>query len=177
MTCSHKYIHEKDLYNAVYMAIRIEIQKFANIREVQRKISRENSQKSKLSGYEAEIVAIERELRRISSLRQAIYEEYASKQLTKEEYQFAVGKYTADTERLNTRLKLTKSEKSKYKKNLTTANKWLTIFTRFIGEQELTAELAQSMIERVEVSERDKVMITFKFRDEYEEVIKLAEVS
>ncbi|MDR2532388.1 MAG: recombinase family protein [Oscillospiraceae bacterium] len=177
MTCSHKYIHEKDLYDAVYMAIRIEIQKFANIREVQKKINRENSQKSRLSGYEAEIESIERELRRISSLRQAIYEEYATKQLTKEEYQFAVGKYTADTERLNTRLKFAKSEKAKYKKNLTTVNKWLTTFTKFIGEQELTAELAQTMVERVEISDYNKVAITFKFRDEYEEVIKLAEVS
>jgi DNA invertase Pin-like site-specific DNA recombinase len=177
MTCSHKYIHEKELYNAVFMAIRIEIQKFANIREVQKIINRENNQKSKLSGYEAEIEAIEQELRRISSLRQGIYEEYATKQLTKEEYQFAVGKYTADTERLNTRLKSVKSERAKYKKNLTTANKRLTTFSKFIGEQELTAELAQNMIERVEVSDYNKVAITFKFRDEYEEVIKLAEVS
>jgi hypothetical protein len=43
--------------------------------------------------------------------------------------------------------------------------------------QELTAEMAQAMIERVDVHDRDKVTVTFKFRDEYAAIREYMEVA
>jgi len=94
-----------------------------------------------------------------------------------------VDKYAADTEKQQKRLEATKQEKAEYTQNTTPANKWIAAFSRFMDAKKLTFELAQAMIERIEVSDRDMVTVTFKFRDEMEavcqntDVKKYAEVS
>jgi DNA invertase Pin-like site-specific DNA recombinase len=176
-TCPQKYLHETDLYNAVYEAIRAEIQKSADIRGIIDKLNRESGHKSRLARFDAEIEEAERELKRIVSLRQAIYEDYATKIISASEYQFATEKYAADSERLQERLDAAKRDKSEFAENSTPINKWLAAFARFMDAKELTAEMAHTLIERVEVGNRDCVTITFKFRDEFAAIREYAEVA
>jgi DNA invertase Pin-like site-specific DNA recombinase len=168
--CSKKYIRETDLLAAVYYAIRSEVQKCADIKGIIEKLNRESSHKSRLARYDAEIEETEREIKRIASLRQAVYEDYASKLLTAPEYEFAVGKYGGDAYKQRGRLEAAKREKAEYTHCSTPVNKWLAAFTRFMDEKELTAEMVQALIERVEVSGRSNVIVVFKFRDEYEAI-------
>jgi len=165
------------LYGAVYDAIRAEVQKAADIKSIIAKLNRESGHKSRLARFDADIEESERELKRIAGLRQAVYEDYASKLLTASEYQFAVEKYNADTERLQARLDAARQAKSEFTQSSTPVNKWLAAFTRFMDAQELTAEMAQALVERVEVSNRDRVTITFKFRDEFAAISEYAEVA
>ena len=176
MNCPKKYIHEKDLYNAVYAAIRLELQKCADVKGVIEKLNRESGHKSRLARFDTEIEAAERELRRIGSLRQGIYDDYAEKLLTVSEYQFAIQKYDADTERERNRLEAARCEKAEYTQNSTPVNKWIMAFNRFMEAQELTIEMAQALLERVEVSDRDNVTVAFKFRDEYAAVCEYANI-
>jgi DNA invertase Pin-like site-specific DNA recombinase len=176
-TCPQKYIHEEDLNAAVYGAIRAEIQKSVDIRGIIDKLNRESGHKSRLARFDAEIEETERELKRIVSLRQAIYEDYATKLISASEYQFATEKYTADSERLQARLDAAKRDKAEFTQSSTPVNKWLAAFTRFMDAQELTAEMAQALVECVEVSNRDRVTITFKFRDEFAAISEYAEVA
>ena len=109
-------------------------------------------------------------------MRQAVYEDYAGKLLTLSEYKFATDKYNTDTEKLKARLELARREKAEYTQVSTPINKWLAAFNRFMDERELTAGMAHALIERVEVSERNRVCVTFKFRDEYALIAEYAEV-
>jgi hypothetical protein len=176
MTCPAKYIHEKDLYSAVYEAVCLEIQKCCDITGIIAKLNRESGHKSRLARFDAEIEDSTREIKRLSSLRQAVYEDYAEKLLTASEYQFATEKYNADTSKQQARLEAAKLEKAEFTQTSTPTNKWLAAFTRFLDAKELTAEMAQALIERVEVSDRDKVSIMFKFRDEYTSIQNYTEV-
>jgi hypothetical protein len=110
-------------------------------------------------------------------LRQAVYEDYATKLLTASEYQFATEKYNADTVKQQARLDAAKREKAQYAQSSTPVNKWLAAFTRFIDAKELTAEMAQALIERVEVSNRNCVKVFFKFRDEFAAISEYAEAA
>jgi len=170
MTCPYKYIHEEDLYNAVYAAIRIEIQKSADVGLVIDKLNKESGHKTRLSKYDAEIEEAERELRRLTSLRQAVYDDYAAKILTVSEYQYASEKYNIDFQKQKERLDRAKQEKQDYTRNSTPENKWLSAFGRFMNNKELTVEMAQTLISRIEVSNRDRVSVTFNFRDELEAI-------
>jgi DNA invertase Pin-like site-specific DNA recombinase len=176
-TCSKKFIEECDLYGAVYDAIRAEVQKACDISGIIAKLNRESSHKSRLARFDAEIEETEREIKRIAGLRQSVYEDYASKLLTASEYQFAVEKYNADTERLKERLETAKREKTEYTASSTTTNKWLVAFTRFMDAKEFSADMANALIERVEVSDYNKVTVTFKFRDELAAIQQYAEVA
>jgi hypothetical protein len=177
LNCPIKYIHEKNLYDAVYETIRLELQRCADAKGVIEKMNRESDHKTRLSKFDTDIETAEKKLRRIASLRQAIYDDYAAKLLTVSEYQFATEKYDADTETERTRLETAKREKAEYTQNSTPANKWLTAFMRFTDAKEFTAEMAQALIERVEVSNRNHVKVCFKFRDEYMAIQSSAEVA
>ncbi|GHU94772.1 hypothetical protein FACS1894208_06430 [Clostridia bacterium] len=128
---------------------------------------------------DSEIEETEREIKRISGLRQSVYdyEDYAAKLLTVSAYQFAVEKYNADSEKLKARLEIAKQGKADYSQKSTPSNKWLAAFLRFMDEKELTAEMAKALIERVEVSDKNRVTIFFKFRDEYAEISRFAEAA
>jgi len=167
LNCPHKYIHEKDLYAAVYALLRFEIQVCAEIGSIIEKLNRASSHKERMTRFDKEIGEAERELRRIASLRQGVYDDYASKLLTVSEYQFAVAKYDADVEKQRGRFEAASRERAEYTQNSTPVNKWLSAFTRFMDAGELTSDIARALIERVEVSERDNVTVTFKFRDEF----------
>jgi DNA invertase Pin-like site-specific DNA recombinase len=175
--CPKKYVHELDLNGAVYEAICLEIQKSVDVSGVIDKLNRESSHKSRLARFDSEIEETEREIKRIVSLRQAIYEDYAAKLLTLSEYKFATEKYNADSEKQQCRLETAKREQAEYAGRSTPINKWLAAFTRFMDAKELTAVMAQTLIERVEVSGRDRLRITFKFRDEFAEIQEYAEVA
>jgi hypothetical protein len=165
--CAKKSIHQGDLEQAVYDAIRLEIQKSADIGGIIDKLNGESGHKSRLARFDADIEEYGKELRRISSLRQAVYEDYAAKTLTVSEYRYATEKYDADAVKLQARLDAAKEDRAAYTQSATPANKWLAAFSRFMDAKEFTAEMAQALIERVEVSDYNKIHIIFKFRDEY----------
>ena len=170
--CTKKSIHQEDLERAVYDAIRLEIEKCADIGGIIEKLNRESGHKSRLARFDADIEECEKELRRIASLRQAVYEDYAAKLITVSEYQFATEKYGTDAAKLQERLESAKRNKAEYTQNSTPINKWLAAFSRFANAKELTAEMAQALVERVEVSGYNQVHIIFKFRDEYAAIVK-----
>jgi hypothetical protein len=166
-TCPHKYLHNESLNNAVYDAIRLEIEKCADINGIIGKLNRESSHKRRLTRFDSEILEAEREIKRIAMLRQAVYDDYAGKVITVSEYQFANDKYNADAEKQKQRLDTAKQEKEQYLQSATPTNKWLAAFTRFMESKELDAGMVQALIERVDVKSPNSVDVTFKFRDEY----------
>ena len=170
--CIRKNMHEHILNTAVYEAIRIETQKCADIMPIIEKLNRENGHKSRLARFEVEIEEAKKELRRITSLKQAVFEDYATKLLTASEYQFAIEKYNADIEKLQQRLDMALIEKTEYTSSATPTNKWLMAFSRFMDAKELTADMVQALIERVEINGRDNITVVFKFRNEYKAVIE-----
>ena len=168
--CERKYMQEHILNAAVYEAMRIETGKCADIMPVIEKLNRESGHKSRLAKFDAEIEDAKREIRRITSLKQAIFEDYAANLLTASEYQFAAEKYAADLDRQKQRLDSVLAEKAEYTAAATPENKWLLAFSRFMDAKELTAEIVHNLIDQVEISGRDSVTVVFKFRDEYEAV-------
>ena len=177
MTCPRKYVHEANVVQAVYDAIRIEIQKCANISGIIGKLNNENGHKKRLARYETEIEEAGREIKRIASLRQAVYEDFAAKVLTASEYQFATGKYDADTVKQQQRLDAAQRDKLEFEHISTPINKWIAAFSRFMDAKELSADMAQALLERVEISNYNKISVVFKFRDELTAIAKYSNIS
>lgn len=169
--CTNKYIHENALYESVYYAIRTQVQQYVDVAGILERLNRDNGYKAQQLRYDLELDEINKELRRVSSLRQAIYEDYAAKLLTASEYQYATEKYNADIETQNKKLDAVKAEKAEYSKYTEQTNKWLATFERFMNEKALNREMVQALVERVEVSDLNKVSVSFKFRDELESLI------
>jgi hypothetical protein len=169
--CNKKTIQDTELYEAVYYAIRTQVQRYVDVAGILKKLNRDNGYKSRLMRYDEEIEDSKKELRRLSSLRQAIYDDYAAKLLTTSEYQYATDKYSAGIEKQRTRLDAVKTERAEYTKYTEQTDKWLATFERFMNEKALNREMVQALVERVEVSDINKVSVKFKFRDELESLM------
>jgi len=169
--CAKKSISEVELYSAVYEAVKVQLQTCADMSAVIDKLNRESNYKAILSRYDAEIEELECELQRIALLRQGVFEDYASKLLTTSEYQYASTRYTSDESKILKHLEVAKQAKKQYTHNTTPINKWFATFKRFIYSEELTVEMAQALIERIDVHEGHKITVTFKYRDEYEALV------
>ena len=59
-------------------------------------------------------------------------------------------------------------ELEEFNKFMSTENKWLKAFLSFRGAKELTRNMAQALLERVEVYEERRIHIVYRFRNEYE---------
>jgi DNA invertase Pin-like site-specific DNA recombinase len=167
-SCAKKSINEAALYFAVYEAVKGQLQTCVDMSDVIEKLNRESSYKEKLARYDIKIQDLTGELQRIALLRNAIFENYSEKLLTASEYKFANNKYIADEINLQKQLEAAKQEKKQYTHNTTPKNKWLAAFKRFTDDKELTSAMAQALIERINVHEGHRVVVTFKFRDEFE---------
>ena len=176
-TCPLKYVNEVELYQAVYDTIRVELQMCANISETIVKLNRESGHKATLARFDSEIAESESELRRISSLKQGVFEDYAAKVLTLSEYQYATEKYNSDTEKQKARLEAARCDKAGYIQGSTPTNKWVVAFSQFMDEKVLTADMVKALVERVDVSDRNRATVTFKFRDELAAISSYAEVA
>jgi len=167
--CAKKTISETNLYSAVYEAIQVQLRACSDMSGVVDKLNRGSGYEAKLAGYDAEVGEIESELQRINLLRHAIFEDYAAKLLTVSEYQFANERYIANENELKKRLETTKQAKKQY--NTTPKNKWLVAFDQFIDDSKLTTEMAHALIERIDVHEGHRIVVSFKFRDEFEALL------
>jgi len=165
--CTKKFIREADLNMAVYDAVRFQLDLCADISRVISKLNEETSHKSRLAGFDLEIEEAEKELKRIQSLRKAVFEDYAAKLLTLSEYQFASEKYNSDADAQSKRLESAKQAKKQFRQTTTSDNKWLAHYGRFVKSKELTPDMAQSLIERVEVGNDSNIHVVFKFADEF----------
>ena len=166
--CSPKFILEQDLYVAVYHAIRSQVQSYVEVSSILDKLNQDSSYQSRLMRCEQKIASTSKEIRRLDSLRESAYEDYASQLLTTSEYQFASDKYQADIEQQKNKLTLLQDERNTYTTATAQTNHWIATFEKFMTEPELSRAMVQAFIHRVEVSKIDQLTITFKFRDELE---------
>jgi hypothetical protein len=175
MNCPIKSIEENELYSAVFEVIKTQILLCFDIKKIISELNKNAKHKSKFADFDVETTNIQLEIKRIQNLKQAVFEDFSDKLLTSDEYKFAIQKYNLETEKLQKNLKKSKSEKKKYTQSSTSQNKFLTAFMRFSNSKEISREMATELIERIEISDKNKVHITFKFRDEFEEIQRFTE--
>ena len=113
--------------------------------------------------------AANKALKRYNNLYDSLYQNYVDKLMTEQEYVALKSRYKAEAEeaeRLIEALTRRQTEEAEH----TPENRFLTAFGKFKGEDTLTKEMAQTLIERVYVDEDSNIEIIFRYRDEYKEL-------
>ena len=168
--CKRKFYREQELNMAVYEALRTQLILCADIKGVVHKLNKSASHKSRLASYDLEIEEAKLELKRLSLLRQSIYEDYSNKILTLSEYQYAVEKYGKSEAIQTSRMESASLEKTAYTQSSTPENKWLAQWSRFIDAKELSVEMVKSLIKRIEIKDDYSIDVIFLHKDEYEDL-------
>lgn len=86
--------------------------------------------------------------------------------LSEQEYWDLKGRYQAEIQKSEESLQCLDRERGAARE-LTPENRFLTAFRQFPDPKELTREMAEALIQRIEIGENQQVSIIFRYRDEY----------
>ena len=169
--CTRKHIVEADMIEAVYAAIRNQIDVVASVDDILEKVNSDARYQNRKDNLANEIRKVKAQIERLTSLRSSLYDDYIEQLLTEQEYLYAKAKYEKEEDALKDRLNELLLQQKKYGQTYSYENRWLSSFRAFRDEKELTKEMVSALIETVELYADRSIQVNFKFRDEYEELL------
>lgn len=169
--CSAHTIRYDKLYNAVLQTIRKMVATAVNADEVIKEARLHQSAAESID-INKQIRAKEQELNKAKNILADLYPDYKSGILNKEQYLMNKQKYEGeqqrlkqDIRRLKTSLGTTDSEKN--------TNEFVEHFKRCGNIDRLNRPLLTELVERIVVSENGELDITFNFRDEFSDAVRI----
>lgn len=165
-SCPKKNIREDALIPMLMQAIQTQIELAADMDELVRRVNSSPKHRKRTADLQGRLDSAKKALRRYNNLYDSLYQNYVDKLMTEQEYITLKSRYRAEAEeaeRLIEALTRQQAEESEH----TPENRFLTAFGSFKGEDTLTKEMAQSLIERVYVDGSSNIEIIFRYRDEY----------
>lgn len=168
--CSSKYINEKVLFPILLTAIRNQIETAVQMGALVGKLNSSQSFHNKKSDLDKRHTQTIAALTRKKSLCEGLYQSYVDKLFTESEYAELKQRYQTEIERLQAALDQLDAERMDTKL-ITPENRFLTAFSQFEDETELTREMAVALLERVNIGENKSISISFRYQDEYKALV------
>ena len=172
LSCPKKNLHETDLTEILWDTLQREIALADDLDKLVRQYSRSAKAVSQEDAVKREITAAKQALERAKMLHDSLYQNYADKLMTEQEYTEMKRQYRSDMERAQARLEMLERQQEDAR-HQTTENTWLTTCVQYRQETALTEGMAHALIERVEVDAENHVSVILRYRDEYRALLQL----
>lgn len=169
--CSASSIVDYKLFNIILEQIKMQIDLAIKVEDLLMRLKQADRYSERYRGKKDELKQIQDELERTAYLKANLYGDLKQGILTKQEFLIAKEKYALDIEVLTEKLKKQQKEVETFERCMSGENKWLKVFLSFCNAKELTRDMAQALLERVEVYEDRRIHIIYRFRNEYEYLI------
>jgi len=173
-SCLHTRKHPEDqrypsvrlerLQDVVFPLVADELQMAANLGAIIEKQSK--CQDNPRTVIDAEISRAARELEKTTERLAGLYENYADKILSEQEYIRIKAEYGRKADSLRQKMDDLSKRAAIITDVSASNNRWLAAARSFQNPTELTREMLEAIVERIVVSGPDKIKITWKFRDE-----------
>ena len=166
LRCTKKSIRSDSLDNAVLQALRVQMDLFCSAREVLAKLAEKRpGARDKDLSDQGELCKIQREIKRKQGYALALYEDYKSGLLTKEECALAREKYQREIAELNGQAAMLASREDRASGALEKTKPWAEIFERYRNAEHITKELVGAFVEQIQVAADGSIRIAFLFDD------------
>lgn len=169
--CSASSIVDHKLFNIILEQIKLQIDLAIKVEDLLIRLKQTERNSDRYRGKKDELKQIQDELKRTTYLKANLYGDLKQGILTKQEFLIAKEKYALDIEVLTEKLRKQQKELETFERCMSGENKWLKVFLSFRNAKELTKDMAQALLERVEVYEDKRIHIIYRFRNEYEYLI------
>lgn len=170
-SCSTASIVDYKLFNIILEQIKLQIDLAVKMEYLLGRLKKMDKYSDRHKEKKDELKRIRENLDRALYLKISIYEDLKQGILTKQEFLMAKEKYTLDIEVLEENLRKQQKEVETFEQCMSVENKWLKAFLAFRNAKELTRNMAQALLERVEIYEDRRIHIIYRFRNEYEYLI------
>lgn len=175
--CAHSHsIRHELLYDAVLITLNKHISTLIKLEEIIKHINKSKEIKTISIDYNKVIQSKEIKISQFKNLKYEAYTSWKMKEISKQDYQYAVVKYDTALEKLNSdKIKL---ENDKLAEEDIRSNKYLWLESAVSqGEfTQLTREILTALIDNIYITKELGIRIAFKYRDEFERLTQYAKI-
>ena len=168
--CTNKYTPEKPLLNMIQDAVLHEIELAENLENAVERYNKNSIASTQEQKKRQEIAAAKQKLTRAKKLYDSLYQSYIDKLMTEQEYQSMKQQYRSEMAQAQALLEQLEDDLLTLSHQVVD-NPWIKAFRHFKDCTQLTAEMAQALIEKIEVDADCHVSITLKYRDEFQTLV------
>lgn len=173
--CDTSSIIDYKIFDMVLQQIKLQIDLAVEAKSLTERIKKSSHYTLLLKERKKAKEQVKEELGRYIYLKTSIYEDLKQGILTREEFLTAKEKYALRITELEEELHKKETELADFEQCINGSNKWMQTFLHFQGEEELTREMAVELLEKVEVFGDKRIHIRFRFRNEYEYLMRQLE--
>ena len=169
--CTKKQIKETDLKEALYTSIITQINIVLDVSRIIENIKKEQSYIRQTDTIDKNINEIKQKLQQNQKYRSSLREDYVDGVINEQDYINMKTEYEEEKNNLQDDLDLLESNKYQHKTMLSGESRSIVEFTKFKNERYLSAQMVSALIDRIEVINYDKILVRFKYRDEFEFIL------
>ncbi|MCL1843395.1 MAG: recombinase family protein [Defluviitaleaceae bacterium] len=166
--CKIKSIDETYLLDTVLQSIKMQVSAAADLKALVERLNKSKAKKNRKGDTATNMSKLQNEIKRLTGLKSALFESYADRLLTEDEYIYSKNRYSKQIDEAKARLERLQEETVMQSETLTPQNKWLQAFIRFADHNELTYEMVNTLISRIIVKSPNEFEFVWNFKGDYE---------
>ncbi|MFV0479142.1 MAG: hypothetical protein ACK5LZ_01025 [Anaerorhabdus sp.] len=146
-----------------------------NLEKALKKLELDSSIKDIETNYNNRINKLINDIEKYKKLKRVSYEDWKFEKITKEEFTNYSSEYDKQVEIINNEISSLETVYLQNIKNQKRNDYWIEHFKRNKKVRILTKEIIDELVEKILVSHDNKVTISFKYQDEFEQALKFIE--
>jgi DNA invertase Pin-like site-specific DNA recombinase len=174
-TCTKHSIRAELLEDAVCSAIRVQIDLVTSLKAIIEEINSAPNVRNESQRLSSLMTAREKELAKLTAIKDSLYSDWKSGELTKDDYRRLKAKYDEQAEALEKTIEILKKEQQILSEGIRSENSYLQTFLRYGAMKELDRSAVVDLVDTVYVHEGGEVEIKFNFQDQHKRIMEFIE--
>ena len=170
--CKNHYISEEELKRIVWKSIKCQLKIILNAEKVIKSIEKSKFTNDEMIFYKNNINKQQIELEKYKQMKIDLYEDWKLGSITEEEYKSYLEDYADKINNLSKNIDYLQQKINENKnKNNFENNNLIQIANLYRNKEKLSHEIVDNLIEVIEINKNKEIIIKFKYKDEFEEVL------
>ena len=170
--CTKHTIKVEELEIAVFETIKLHIELLVDAEKLLEQINKLSTKKLANENMANIKKVKEKEIEKISNLKRGLYEDWKNEYITKEEYLEYKQKYEQDIKRIKEMMVSLDRQKEKQEKIINGNNLWIENLKENKNITGLDRDIIKELIDYIEIHEKKKITIHFKFKKEFNKILE-----
>lgn len=172
-TCTRHGMLYADVKEAVFATIQQQVNVAANMERLLSQLKGSAGERNIRDRYQSEINNLTRQLGKVATKREGLYESYVEGVLDNQEYLFAKAQYDDQYAALSIRLDEARQKKECFDRAFSVNNEWLSAIRGIKDATELDAEVVDRLIAAVYVFEGKRIEVKLNYKEDHQLLLEL----
>lgn len=174
--CTAKRMRKADVDEAVLSSIKAQFELFLDCREALDSLLKAKKKQVKKAGKSDQAKELKKQLEKKKSVFSGLYRDLREGLIDDQDYAQTREILMEDISRLEKQLAELKSAKAEYEEPLQAAKIWETLIEKYAHAEEISEELADAMIESMQMNGDNSLSIQFRYMDSFQAVLDTVKI-